>query len=79
MIINNIKFFIKYENAILKIFSFINFSGFKISINILLIICEFIVIFDYLFHLLSSIHLLISFFIIKNIITFIYIFNLKYI
>ena len=73
------KFFIEYENAVLKMFLFIDFSSFKILINILSIICEFVVIFDYLFHLFLLIHLLIFFFIIKNVIAFIYIFNLKYI
>ena len=79
IIINNIKIFIKYENTILKIFLFINFSNFEVSINILSIIYEFIIIFNCLFRLFLSIYLLIFFFIIKNIITFIYIFNLKYI
>ena len=77
--INNVKFFIKYKNAILKMFSFIDFFNFEILINISSIICEFVVVFNYSLHFLSLIHLLIFFFIIKNIITFIYIFNLKYI
>ena len=77
--INNVRFFIKYENAILKMLSFIDFFNFKVLINILSIIYEFVIIFNYSFRLFSLIYSLIFFFIIKNIITFIHIFNLKYI
>ena len=72
-------FFIEYKNAVLKMFLFINFSSFKVLINILSIICEFVIIFKFFFFFFLLIYSLISFFIIKNIITFIYIFNLKYI
>ena len=77
--INNVRLFIEYKSVILKIFSFIDFFDFEILINILSIIYEFVIIFNYSFRLLLLIYLLIFFFIIKNVITFIHIFNLKYI
>ena len=65
MTINNMKFFIKYKNAILKMFLFINFSSFEILINILLIIYKFVIIFNYLFRFLLLIYLLIFFLLLK--------------